>query len=121
MGLIEIADPKTLKDLKDTDVSDYEKSQIIVEMIKVPPKIRLLKRSIVLNPTISKTNFYSFVSLTLVLGLILVPVNLIHQPLLEVNYRLTLNQQKDLTAFLSFMHLVFKVAFAPVLGYLFDR
>ena len=83
-------------------------------------QVSLFNGQIILNPSISKLNFFSFIAFQIVLSLILIPVALFQVPLLGSYYKLSLDELKTLTSILNLVNLILKIFLAAAFGKLCD-
>jgi len=85
-----------------------------------PKQVSFLRGQIILNPTISKINFFTFVFQSTFMGLIFIPIGLLQKPLLTTIYGLTDTEVLNLSSLNQSAMLIMKLLFAPLLGYVCD-
>jgi len=85
-----------------------------------PKQVSFFKGQIILNPTISKLNFFTFVFQSMFMGIIFVPIGLLQTPLLTNIYHLTTAEVLNLSSLSQAVMLTTKLLLAPLLGYLCD-
>jgi len=83
-------------------------------------QISLFNGQILLNPSISKLNFYAFLSHTITFSLVIIPVQLFQIPLLGNHYNLPLDDQRTLMSILNLVNLILKIFLASFFGKLCD-
>ena len=86
-----------------------------------PPQISLFKGQVILNPTITKVNFYTFILWSLFGTSVLLPIHLLQSPLLLEVYHMSLADQASLSSALSICNIVLHIFLGPILGVLCDR
>ena len=84
-------------------------------------QVELFKGQVILNPTISKKNFYAFLLFGGYIGIIFLPLNLLQTPLLRQNYHLTDEERANVTYIANIFQLVFKVMLAPICASMCDK
>ena len=84
-------------------------------------QISFLKGQIILNPSITKLNFFCFMLFNIYLGLILTPVDLLQASVLGIVYKLDTDHQSYVTTIVQFSQLVLQLLTAPLVGYICDK
>jgi len=84
-------------------------------------QIRIFNGQILLNPAISRTNFFCYLLFTTYLGLILLPVGLLQASVLGVVYKLDTDEQASVTSAVQLIQLVLQLLIAPWIGLVCDK
>jgi len=84
-------------------------------------QISVFNGQILLNPTISRINFFCFLLFTTYMGLILIPVGLLQASVLGVIYRLDTAEQSSITSAVQLIQLVLQLLIAPWIGFACDK
>ncbi len=84
-------------------------------------QVRLFNGAIILNPTISKTNFLAFLIFSSFIGLIHLPINLLQSPLLRFKYEFQTEDIVELSSLVNGVHFILKLFTASLFAYLADN
>ncbi len=87
----------------------------------LPPQVSLFKGQIILNPTISKVNFFSYLVHSAFIGLIFIPLGLLQSSLFKNVYQLTQEQMNNLSSTTTALNVVIKFFLASSFGYICDK
>lgn len=85
------------------------------------PQASLFNNQIILNPSISKTNFIAFLLYSFFVGTILLPLNALQEPLLTNIYNLTASEAADANSLFQLTQIGASVLLAPLFGFLCDK
>lgn len=86
-----------------------------------PRQVKLFKGQIILNPTINKKNFFTYMIFNLYMGIILIPINLLQAPLLTITYGLSPAASANANSIVQICQLVFQLLLAPWVGFVCDK
>jgi len=87
----------------------------------LPKQVSLFNGHIILNPTISKVNFYTYLVHACFGGIIMIPMGLLQSPLFENVYKLDAKEMNNLSSVSTAIAVILKLLFAPLLGYICDK
>jgi len=84
-------------------------------------QLNFFNGQIMLNPFISKINFFCFLLYTAFMGLILLPLGLLQASVLGVIYKLSSDDQAYVTSTVQFAQLALQLIVSPWIGYFCDK
>lgn len=88
---------------------------------KQPPQIKLLGGQVILNPSISKINFFSYLLYSAFMGIIFIPIGLLQVPLMTNIYHLSSSERATANSIVQFLQLALKLLITPILGFVCDK
>jgi len=109
--MIHIDEPSDCESLLDSRKSQVDDSS----------QVKLFKGEIILNPTISKANFFAFLLFSSFVGLIHLPITLLQSPLLRFNFGFQTDDIVELSSLVNLVQFILKMLTAPLLAYLADN
>jgi len=110
--------------MTNSSFEDSQKPLIIPEDLhqkSAPSQVKLFNNQIILNPSISKTNFIAFLLYSFYVGTILLPLNALQEPLLTNIYNLSASEAADANSLFQLTQIGAQVLLAPLFGFLCDK
>jgi len=102
--------------------SHYEPFLLSKVSLSETPQVKLFRDQVILNPTISKINFYAFLLFDTYIAFIFLPITLLQGPLLRLKYDISeVDDRADVTYITNIFRVLYKIMIAPRLAYCCDR
>jgi len=102
-------------------VKDDNNSQQALLSEKQPPQISLFGGQVILNPSISRVNFFCYLLNSMYFGVIFIPIGLLQVPLMSNIYHLSPAERAKANSLIQLLQLALKMLIAPLLGFLCDK
>jgi len=107
-------------------VQDASQQPLIIpeekqDVPNLPPQVTLFGGQVILNPTISKVNFFSYLVHSSFIGIIFIPVGLLQSSLFKNVYQLEEREANNLSSVTTAITVTLKLLLASIFGYICDK